>query len=425
MSSGALVEAALDIARGLVASAEPSGEGLMWHADIVVGIEGDAPVIGHGDVGETLYDGTAGIAVGLAACATSAPAPETAPLAEACLGAARHALSGADVLLEAGRLGLYDGATGVAWSAATAGRAVGDQALFDRAAALAQAVTTRLEAIPEGAELDLIGGLAGTLLGLQAVASVLGVDAPSAALRAGAQRLAAAAVPQAWGSAWATGGANPGGPPLLGLGHGAAGIALALAEIAGPGEDAAAVQASAQGLEYERAWFDPDRVAWPDLRAVDAAGEATGSMTAWCHGAIGIGLSRLRLAQLTGSPAALAEASAALQAARNLVVDIGTALRGGRTSDCTPCHGLAGVVELMLVAAQALEVPDHARAARRVAGLMLEQRDAAAGAWPCGLAGAGEIPGLMVGTTGIALTLLRAAGASDLPTPLLPGTSGW
>jgi len=56
---------------------------------------------------------------------------------------------------------------------------------------------------------------------------------------------------------------------------------------------------------------------------------------------------------------------------------------------------------------------------------MLEQRDATDAGWPCGLPGAGEVPALMIGTAGIALTLLRAAEAVDVPTPLLPGPSGW
>ena len=31
----------------------------------------------------------------------------------------------------------------------------------------------------------------------------------------------------------------------------------------------------------------------------------------------------------------------------------------------------------------------------------------------------------MLGTAGIALTLLRSAGATAIPTPLLPGPSAW
>jgi lantibiotic modifying enzyme len=423
-----LVEAALEAARSLASTAEPSGEGLTWHSDVVVGIDDTAPVVGHGDVGETLYDGTAGIALALAACATVASPTETAVLADTARGAARHALSGAQDLLDAGRLGLFEGATGVALGAATAGRVLGDRALVDRATALADAVAARVAAQAgpaDGVELDLIGGLAGTLLGLQGTMRVVDGTLPPAVLSAGARRLNAAATTQTWGAAWQTGAAAAGGPPLLGLGHGAAGIALALAEIAAVSGDVDVCRASNAGFEYERGWFDPDLVAWPDLRAVDADGEPTQSMTAWCHGALGIGLSRLRLTRLTGEAVPLTESSAALQAARHLAVSAGTRLRDGQTSDCSACHGLAGVVELFVVAGKALGVVDHARAAHRTAVLLLEQREGADGVWPCGLPGAGEIPGLMLGTSGIALTLLRAAGAVEIPTPLLPGPAGW
>jgi lantibiotic modifying enzyme len=427
----ALLEAALEVARGLASSAEPSGVGLTWHAEIVAGIDEDAPVIGHGDVGASLYDGTSGIALSLAGCATVAAPPEATRFAEAARGAARHALSTAQDLLDADRLGLFNGATGIALGVVTAGRSLGDSGLVDGGAALADAVAARLvraASVPTNGtepELDLIGGLAGTLLGLQSIARTLGEAQPTALLDVGGQRLVAAAVPQTWGAAWP--GQAPVGPglPLAGLGHGAAGIALALGEIAAQTQDTDASRACAQGLEYERGWFDPDRVAWPDLRAVDADGEPAGWMAAWCHGAVGIGLSRLRLARLSGEALALVESSAALQAARDLVVGAGTALRAGQPSDCTACHGLAGVVELLLVAGRALGAAEHASAARRVARLLLEQRNAADGSWPCGLPGAGEIPGLMTGTAGIALTLLRAARATDVPTPLLPGPSGW
>jgi lantibiotic modifying enzyme len=201
-------------------------------------------------------------------------------------------------------------------------------------------------------------------------------------------------------------------------------VALALAEIGASTGDAALTRAAAGGLDYERGWFDPHRPGWPDLRDAGPGAEPSGWMSAWCHGAIGIGLCRLRVAGLTGDRLALAEASAALQAARDLAVGAGTALRDGHPSDVTACHGLASVAELMLVAATALGVADHARAGGRVAALMIEQREAA-GSWPCGLPGAGEIPGLLTGTAGIVLTLLRAAGATALPTPLLPGPAGW
>jgi lantibiotic biosynthesis protein len=415
--AGAAVAAALDTGSAIAAAAERAPGGVTWVAERLAGLKDGRAAIDTGDVGESLYDGAAGIAIGLAACAGAATGARAAALAAAARGGAGRALAGVPRLLDTGRLGLFDGATGVALAAATVGRALGDEALLANAAALAETLGRRTSQ----PELDVVSGVAGTLLGLQGVTVLLGRPAPTRRLASGARELAAAAEPQVWGAAWPVGD----DPPLLGLAHGAAGIALALGEVAALGFEPAAARACADAVAYERGHFDAERVAWPDLRDAGPGGAPTGWMAAWCHGALGIGLSRLRLATLAGDPELVGEATAALQAARDLVVAEGTALRAGRTSDCSPCHGLAGAVELLLVAARALDVPDHRRAASRVVALMLEQREAAGGAWPCGLPGAGEVPALMTGGAGIALTLLRAAGATPLATPLLPGPSGW
>ena len=148
-------------------------------------------------------------------------------------------------------------------------------------------------------------------------------------------------------------------------------------------------------------------------------------MSAWCHGAIGIGLSRAAMLGL-GAPAdprLRLELSAALQAVRDRVIQAGTALHTGVRTDCTPCHGLAGPVELLLAAENVFGLPEHGRAARQVAALIVEQ--GAGGSWPCGIVGAGEMRGLMTGRAGVALTLLRAEGFRGIASPLLPGTLGW
>lgn len=406
-----LVAAAHDVVTGLERSAVEDESGVTWHAEVLVDVRDDVPVLETGDVGPVLYDGTAGIALVLAA----------AGRADVALAAARNALAGGARLLGQGRLGLFDGAAGIAVAAVRTARLVDDAALLRQAAALAQQVAEAASDV--GGEPDLIGGFAGTTLALLDLADLL--DDPGIAVRADTlgRRLAATAQEQTWGAAWP----SPDAPPLLGLGHGAAGMTLALAEVAARTGDPHVVRALEAGLRYERGWYDPDRVGWPDLRGTGPTGltsPGAGSMTAWCHGALGIGLARLRLHALTGDGLALVEASASLQAARNLVVGAGTSLRAGSPADCTPCHGLAAVAELLLTAAHALDVPEHARAAGRVAALLLEQRRAA-DSWPCGLTGAGEVPGLMTGTAGIALTLLRVAGAVQLPTPLLPGPCRW
>ena len=87
--------------------------------------------------------------------------------------------------------------------------------------------------------------------------------------------------------------------PLTGLSHGAAGMGLALMEagvVLGVSEY---VAAAARAFDYERAHFDAASGNWPDFRenAVGADGQP-GSMVAWCHGAAGIGLARMRALEL-------------------------------------------------------------------------------------------------------------------------------
>src|SRR5699024_9829161 len=118
----------------------------------------------------------------------------------------------------------------------------------------------------DGSVSDLISGDAGAALGLASLADELALEELLTAARVAAARLVDTARPQVWGAAWADP-TDPEGPPLLGLGHGAAGIALALGELAAThGAPAGLEAACADALAYERGWYDPDRRAWPDLR---------------------------------------------------------------------------------------------------------------------------------------------------------------
>ena len=81
--------------------------------------------------------------------------------------------------------------------------------------------------------------------------------------------------------------------PLTGLAHGAAGCGLALLEAGTTLQRPDVVDAGARAFAYEASVYDRQRANWPDFRE---GGGAT--MTAWCHGAPGIGLTRMRAVQL-------------------------------------------------------------------------------------------------------------------------------
>ncbi len=83
--------------------------------------------------------------------------------------------------------------------------------------------------------------------------------------------------------------------PLLGMAHGAAGIAAACARVHAIGADGRALEMARRALAFERDRFDADARDWPDLRR---DGPAARFMSGWCAGPAGAGLARLLVREL-------------------------------------------------------------------------------------------------------------------------------
>jgi len=182
-----------------------------------------------------------------------------------------------------------------------------------------------------------------------------------------------------------------------------------------------------EALRYEAAWFDHRRNAWPDLRAAKpdlserAAEGPLGGVypTLWCHGAAGIGMTRLRIHQLTGSLNAASEAAAALQATCSGTV---ASLKAGAAGHgLTVCHGHGGAAELFLMAHETLGEPEHLATARWVVHHTIAQSGDDVERWPIGVDGGGSSYGLMTGLAGALAVCLRAAHPLRFPPVGLPG----
>ncbi|MGC5287582.1 type 2 lanthipeptide synthetase LanM family protein [Micromonospora sp. DT231] len=139
-------------------------------------------------------------------------------------------------------------------------------------------------------EYDIINGSAGGLLALLSLHRV--TDNPS--LLDGARTLArharTGAQPVGDGVGWC--GTLYTEAPLAGFSHGASGIATALARwdrYAGTREHRDTVDAA---LRYERTVYDEATGNWRDLRPDTPQGD---SMVAWCHGAAGVAMARAEL----------------------------------------------------------------------------------------------------------------------------------
>jgi class II lanthipeptide synthase len=197
---------------------------------------------------------------------------------------------------------------------------------------------------------------------------------------------------------------------LTGFGHGAAGIGYALLELFHATGDAKYRGAAEAAFTYERHWYDPRQQNWPDLR--EEPGQPRSSRKAfpfahaWCHGAPGIALSRLRAYEILKDNACKAEALVALETTRRAV----ESWLHSPNSNYSLCHGLAGNAEVLRYGSSVLgpAASGMCKAALAVAAKGIESFGRGDHPWPCGTP-AGENPSLMLGLAGIGHFYLRLA----------------
>jgi class II lanthipeptide synthase len=379
-------------------------EQAIWHEDRCnwvgastgKGLSGE-PVLTYATLGADLYDGTAGIAIFLAELAA---ATGRAGYRRTALGAIRQALAREPDLPPALNLGLYTGRIGIALATARVGSLLADDDLLEHSLAIVRH--------PQGAgnEFDLISGRAGAIVGLLALEDLL--DEPRLKERASlfGEELIGLAVKKARSWSWPTPG-NPRARHLLGFSHGASGAGYALCELAHATKNETFQDAAEKAFSYERRLFDAREANWPDLRAAASSTSRSapaGFMTAWCHGAPGIALSRLRAFELTAAAAYRDEAIAAVATTHRHVQAVARSDAGNYSL----CHGLCGNSEVLLHAKSVLGDGGESeeKLAMRVAETGRDSFAKPGASWPCGSTG-GQTPSLMLGLAGIGLFYLR------------------
>lgn len=380
-----------------------------------------------------LYQGTSGIARFL--LRLHGPVAEPAYL-ETAQGALEHAVA-AEREAATATAGYFCGTAGVAPVCLELARATGDDRWREEATGLCDRIGASLAGTSTTVDrrLDLLTGEAGSLLGLLEVHQTTGdAGALAAAGRLG-DLLVARARREPAGVSWDTQRPAVFGN-LLGLSHGAAGIALALLELYRHTGERHHFFCAAEGLRYEDGFLRPAGSPWPDLRCQAVAehlvdgrmaelrkkvaagtfdpGEPS-AMDAWCHGAPGIGLVRERFLAVTGLDSWRASVARAAEATKAI-------LESGEATNFSLCHGICGNAEILDRLAPHLEGgPDRARpvvlaAARRG----LEEVHLRGARWFTGFPDGEASVGLMVGEAGVGLFYLRRA-FPELPSILLPG----
>jgi type 2 lantibiotic biosynthesis protein LanM len=340
-----------------------------------------------------LGDGVAGVALLLAALEHDGAGPRVRRLR---LGAQRHLALGL-AQVAAMPLGGVAGAPSVAYALARIASLTGDRSALALAGAVVELVT--LDAIAADEVLDVVGGVAGTLLCLATVRDVAEtLDAPSVAqaatlrIRACAQRLAAAA-------AAAPGGLPPtvAGRVITGVSHGQSGLVLAVDRLRDSDGAAALQPLRRAALAFERSQRDLAAGNWRDLRP-DADRPCA---CAWCHGAPGMGLVRAVLRDRGDADAELAQ-------------DLAMAARTTAAAPDAPldhlCCGNLGLVACTQAMAEALDDPALMTSALHRAGRVLARAEARGGfATLLGAPAPLQTLGLFNGLAGVGYALLRLA----------------
>jgi lantibiotic modifying enzyme len=190
-------------------------------------------------------------------------------------------------------------------------------------------------------------------------------------------------------------------------------MAWALLELAALTDEDRFRRAALAAIDYERSLFSAEAGNWPDLREFEPSSKTTKNSqaeekftTAWCHGAPGIGLARLRSLRHIDDAEIRAEIDVSLRTTSEL----------GFGGNHSLCHGDLGNLELLLEASRILDEPQWLAQAGRMAAMILKSFDK--DGWLCGVPLDVESPGLMTGLAGIGYELLRIAEPARVPSVL-------
>lgn len=384
-----------------------SGTLCNWLGDTktVVGIE---PVVTHRTLGTAAYAGTAGIALFLSKLFQHTGERLFRLTA---YGAIRHAMTHHHRILPCYSHSYYSGALGIADIAIQIGMEFQDNALIEAGTSL---LSNQLPISVATQELDLISGSASAIPTFLRLYQKLGQPALLQVAICHGDQLVNRAIKLDMGWAWETMN-EPTVRPLCGLAHGASGIGLALLELYQVTNHNIYLNAAYEAFRYEEHWFDEAEANYPDFRLpfpVSANRQNNSSfMTAWCHGAPGIGIARTRAYELLPDPAFR---HAAERAATTTSRQLHTLLDSPMLN-YSLCHGAGGNAAFLLYAARVFQEPAYRQVAEDVGIAGIARSPEQHMPWMCGVAQGGETPNLMLGTAGIGYFYLSLAEERELP----------
>lgn len=296
-------------------------------------------------------------------------------------------------------LGACHGLGGIIYGATVISQLLDDGRFLEIARCAAAAITP--ERIAADQRLDVEGGAAGAIFGLLAIAAVTGEREFLAQAEACGQHVLGAQEPApGGGAAWR----DTRGTLATGFAHGAAGMATALARLAGATGNPTLLAGARRAVAFEHSVAQESGGGWPaTVPGPDGVAQAV-ALHAWCHGAPGIALGR-----------ATAGAGLGAEAAEDLANALQFTASAPLHETDHLCCGTFGVVDMLLTVGIALDREDLVRAAEARAALVIQR------SWCLGSSGFrsadGHVnhPGFFRGVSGIGYELLRLVEPLRLP----------
>ena len=191
---------------------------------------------------------------------------------------------------------------------------------------------------------------------------------------------------------------------LAGMSHGNAGISWALLELHKQTGRDKYLECAQKAINYENSLYNVEDNNWTDMRnRENRIKKGFPEPVNWCHGAPGIGLSRILCKKINSGVIDDIDI-------RNAIQKTLTAGFGG--SDCL-CHGSLGNVEILLNAANLYRNPQYLTESRKILKDLIVQNNEQG--WICGVPQKIFVAGFMTGLSGIGYGLLRMLDSKNVP----------
>jgi len=364
-----------------------------------------------GPVDMTLYEGSSGIGLFLAAYEKISGDKTHHKLALKCFCEAKELLDDKNAAQMAANasLGYCGGIPGILWALYTSGKYLNDEETLEYALKGIELLGTG--SLENDSVFDIIGGAAGGILAALALYDSLHQERLLNIATDCAESLISKRFKFDKWKLWPS---NHAYKPLTGFAHGSSGYALTLAMVYERTRIERFREAALEAIDYEAANYIERYKNWPDYRHNrDLKPGETAFMGGWCSGAPGVGLARIKLPKEFQSEQVKADIENSLSFTREL--------KHSHELRDHLCCGYAGRIDFLIEAAIALDRPELMEEAKRQFSFIVN-RARKNGRYTLSVDDSKSIftPGLFTGTSGIGMCALRIADNGKMPTPLVP-----